>query len=272
MVEVVRHEPGAFSWAELATTDPEAAKRFYTSLFGWTFVDNPMGSDMVYTRLQLNGRDAAAMYAQMKDQREQGSAETGWCTSPSQRGRDGEAREELGGAVLQEPFGRRELRPHGRVQGSARAPGFSVWQPGTHIGVQVANEPGALSWCELASRDTTRPAASTRSSSAGSQDARRLPYVELMPGRQAIGGIFPMTIRCRASRRTGACTSASPTATRPWRGRSPRRARPLRPEGHPERRPLRDAPGSAGGDVLGDPAERLSLSSIGVSSRTTAAR
>jgi uncharacterized protein len=28
---------GAFSWNELMTTDPDAARRFYTELFGWTF-------------------------------------------------------------------------------------------------------------------------------------------------------------------------------------------------------------------------------------------
>lgn len=27
--------PGAFSWSELMTTDPAAAKAFYTNLFGW---------------------------------------------------------------------------------------------------------------------------------------------------------------------------------------------------------------------------------------------
>jgi len=27
---------GAFSWNELVTTDPDAALRFYTTLFGWT--------------------------------------------------------------------------------------------------------------------------------------------------------------------------------------------------------------------------------------------
>lgn len=28
--------PGAFSWNELMTNDPDAALRFYTALFGWT--------------------------------------------------------------------------------------------------------------------------------------------------------------------------------------------------------------------------------------------
>ena len=36
--------PGAFSWSELTTSDPEAAKRFYGALFGWTFKDMDMGT------------------------------------------------------------------------------------------------------------------------------------------------------------------------------------------------------------------------------------
>ncbi len=36
--------PGAFSWNELMTTDPEAAGRFYAGLFGWTLKNMDMGT------------------------------------------------------------------------------------------------------------------------------------------------------------------------------------------------------------------------------------
>ena len=36
--------PGAFSWNELSTTDPEAAGRFYAGLFGWTVKNMDMGT------------------------------------------------------------------------------------------------------------------------------------------------------------------------------------------------------------------------------------
>lgn len=36
--------PGAFSWSELMTPDPEAAARFYGSLFGWTVKTMDMGT------------------------------------------------------------------------------------------------------------------------------------------------------------------------------------------------------------------------------------
>ena len=193
MVEVVRHEPGAFSWAELATTDPEAAKRFYTSLFGWTYVDNPMGPDMIYTRLQLNGRDAAAMYAQMKDQREQGIPPN-WMVYVTVSNADHTAKRvpSLGGSVVQEPF---DVASYGRMAVCRDREGavFSIWQPGTHIGVQVANEPGALSWCELAARDTDYAAGFYGELFGWLPKTREdFPYVELYLGDRAIGGVFPL--------------------------------------------------------------------------------
>lgn len=36
--------PGAFSWSELTTSDPQQAAAFYGNLFGWTFKD--MGDAM----------------------------------------------------------------------------------------------------------------------------------------------------------------------------------------------------------------------------------
>jgi hypothetical protein len=36
--------PGAFSWNELMTPDPEAAGRFYAGLFGWTVKNLDMGT------------------------------------------------------------------------------------------------------------------------------------------------------------------------------------------------------------------------------------
>jgi predicted enzyme related to lactoylglutathione lyase len=53
-------EPGAFSWNELQTRDPEGSKAFYASLFGWepvTHTDGPMP----YTEFLLDGRSVAGM-------------------------------------------------------------------------------------------------------------------------------------------------------------------------------------------------------------------
>ena len=45
---------GAFGWTELMTNNVEAAKQFYTSLFGWEIEEGPMeGSD--YTVIKVDG-------------------------------------------------------------------------------------------------------------------------------------------------------------------------------------------------------------------------
>jgi predicted enzyme related to lactoylglutathione lyase len=51
---------GAFSWAELMTTDAEAAREFYTKLFGWgsKSMDMPNGQ---YTTLQVGETSVAGL-------------------------------------------------------------------------------------------------------------------------------------------------------------------------------------------------------------------
>src|SRR5438128_12220994 len=72
MSEVTKHAPGTFCWVELGTTDAEAAKKFYTSLFGWSANDVPAGPGMIYTLLQLSGKDVAALYELTEQHRSQG--------------------------------------------------------------------------------------------------------------------------------------------------------------------------------------------------------
>src|ERR1044071_759482 len=62
MPKIEKHPAGSFCWVELATRDQAAAKRFYSAIFGWVPVDNPMGPDAYYTMFKLDGADAAAAY------------------------------------------------------------------------------------------------------------------------------------------------------------------------------------------------------------------
>ncbi|HWW67738.1 MAG TPA: VOC family protein [Solirubrobacterales bacterium] len=55
------NEPGAFSWNELNTRDPDAAKAFYGSVFGWDFEDNDMGEMGTYTSLKLGDGPVGGM-------------------------------------------------------------------------------------------------------------------------------------------------------------------------------------------------------------------
>ena len=156
MTEVTKHEPGSFSWAELATSDPQSAKKFYTGLFGWSIKDNPMGEGFVYTLLQIGGKDVAALYQLMKEQAEQG-VPPNWMCYVAVENADETAKKarSLGGKIMAEPF---DVMDYGRMAVIQDPEGaiISIWQPMTHSGVQRVDEPGTMSWCELSTRDAAK--------------------------------------------------------------------------------------------------------------------
>lgn len=190
MTEFTRHEPGNFTWVELATTDAAAAKAFYTSLFGWTFVDTPAGPDMVYTRLQLRGKDAAALYPQDKAQREHG-VPPNWTSYVSVESADRSAAKakELGGTVVMEPF---DVMEHGRMAVVQDPTGavLSLWQPKQHIGVQVRDEPNSLCWNELYTRDTARAQAFYTGLFGWKAKTDPGGYTEWVRGEGSVGGMM----------------------------------------------------------------------------------
>jgi predicted enzyme related to lactoylglutathione lyase len=47
------NEPGAFSWSEINTRDPEAAKSFYGDVFGWSFEDREFEGVGTYTTINV---------------------------------------------------------------------------------------------------------------------------------------------------------------------------------------------------------------------------
>ena len=146
--------PGTFCWADLGSPDAAAAKHFYTSLFGWTAEDRPMGTDAVYTMLAVGGRPVAALYQQ--DPAQQGLPPQ-WLSYISVNNADVAAHRalELGGTVLMEPFdvlgvGRMALLqdPTGAV--------VALWEPRSHAGAALVGEPGSIGWNELDTNDVIR--------------------------------------------------------------------------------------------------------------------
>jgi predicted enzyme related to lactoylglutathione lyase len=51
----VYKQPGAISWSELMTTDPDAAVKFYTQLFGWTTEESVMVNGEKYITVKVAG-------------------------------------------------------------------------------------------------------------------------------------------------------------------------------------------------------------------------
>jgi predicted enzyme related to lactoylglutathione lyase len=95
---------GAFSWCELMTSDLEAAKQFYGSLFGWTLEDSPM-EDMTYTVIKVEGKEVGGMMSTSAPQ-VQGNPSPHWGTYVTVQNVDATAQQakELGAQLILEPM------------------------------------------------------------------------------------------------------------------------------------------------------------------------
>jgi uncharacterized protein len=158
MGERTQYAPGTFCWTDLATTDQEAAKAFYSGLFGWEAEDMPAGGGAVYSMMRLDGRDVAAIAAQPQQQRDAGVPPV-WNSYVSVENADATAEraKELGAAVHAPPFDVLEAGRMAVVQDPQGA-FFMAWQPRGHFGASLVNTAGALVWNELASPDLTASA------------------------------------------------------------------------------------------------------------------
>jgi predicted enzyme related to lactoylglutathione lyase len=147
MSEKTSYQPGEFCWIELATSDANAAKAFYTALFPWKPEEVPMGDQPPYVMLKVNGRDAGALY-------ENKSVPPHWGAYVSVENVDESTKKAkaLGATIVAEPF---DVMNHGRMSVIQDPQGahLSLWQPKDHIGARVANEPGAMGWNELYTKD-----------------------------------------------------------------------------------------------------------------------
>ena len=159
MGERTQYTPGTFCWADLSTTDQDAAKAFYTGLFGWEANDMPAGEGVVYTMMRLDGHDVAAIGPQPQQQREAGAPPV-WNSYVSVDSADAaaEAITAAGGTVHAPPF---DVLDAGRMVVAQDPSGafFLAWEPRRHIGAGLVNAPGALAWNELATPDLDGAAA-----------------------------------------------------------------------------------------------------------------
>jgi uncharacterized protein len=195
---IEKHNPGAFCWVELGTTDQPAAKQFYTSLFGWNANDMPIGPSDFYTMFQLEGRGTGAAYTLRPDQRQQG-VPPHWMIYVSVESADDAAKRaaELGGKVLAPAF---DVYDAGRMAVLQDPTGatFCVWQPKQSAGIGIAGVHGTLCWADLSTPDVER-ARTFYSALFGWQvllgENDPSGYLHIKNGEAFIGGIPPAAHR-----------------------------------------------------------------------------
>ncbi|HKV39056.1 MAG TPA: VOC family protein [Blastocatellia bacterium] len=194
MAQIEKHPFGSFCWIDLATTDQNAAKTFYSSLFGWAANDFPQGPDMVYTVFQLEGRDSAAAYTLQPEERAQ-NIPPHWNLYVAVANADDAAARaaELGGNALGPAF---DVAEHGRmaiVQDPTGAT-LCVWQAKANPGTGITGVDGTLCWADLNTRDVARAREFysglfgwTIEASEGDPSG----YLHIKNGESFIGGIPP---------------------------------------------------------------------------------
>ena len=146
MGERTSYAPGTFSWAELVTSDADAAKAFYTSVFGWEYRDNPVGDGQVYSTALRDGKDVAALFSSEQPPH--------WNCYVTVESADATAARasELGATVAAEAF---DVMDVGRMAVIVDPLGAALclWEPKSHIGATLVNASGAMTWNDLITPD-----------------------------------------------------------------------------------------------------------------------
>jgi predicted enzyme related to lactoylglutathione lyase len=160
-----RYEPGTFSWVDLGTDDPDAAKAFYAGLFGWQTEDVPMGGGGPYTMCSLGDGVVCAIYGRERIQgpsapQSGGVGPPAWMSYVTVADADATVADAraAGAASAQDAFDVFDAGRMAVVQDPTGAH-FAVWQPGTSIGATLVNVPGALCLNQLNTADPDRAAA-----------------------------------------------------------------------------------------------------------------
>ncbi len=189
-MSIQSYAPGSFCWAELQTTDQEAAKKFYGEMFGWTTVDFPMPQG-VYTMFRKGADDVGAACAT------QGGGPPHWgvyfATTDLQASADQASK--LGGIILSGPF---DVMESGRMCAAQDPQGahFSLWQANHHLGATYEGEMGRIVWPELCSPDAAGSVAFYKGLFAWGTKPESgfdtAEYVEWQQGGTSVGGLLPM--------------------------------------------------------------------------------
>jgi predicted enzyme related to lactoylglutathione lyase len=150
MSQMTTYPPGTPSWVDLGTPDIEASAGFYAGLFGWDVPESENAEQTGGYRQAMKGeKPTAGMMPLMQE-----GQPPAWSTYVSVEDADATAAavKEVGGTVIAEPMDVMDL---GRMAIFADPAGavFGIWQPGSFAGAGLVNEPGAISWNELNTRD-----------------------------------------------------------------------------------------------------------------------
>lgn len=142
------YAPGTPSWADLGSPDMAASKAFYQGLFGWEGDTAPQPEAGGYTMFRLGDKHVAGVGPAFEGQ------PPAWATYVTVASADETANVavEAGGRVLMGPLDVLDVGRMAVLLDPVGAP-ISIWEARAFPGAQLVNEPNAMCWNELATRD-----------------------------------------------------------------------------------------------------------------------
>ena len=190
MPTMTSYAQGTPNWVDLQTSDQDAAKAFYTGLFGWTYDDQPIPQGPVYSMAMLGSHPVAAIASQTPELAAAGAPPM-WNTYLAVDSVDEAAGrvEAVGGKVGMAPFDVVDAGRMALVMDPAGAP-VALWQANQHIGATLVNEPGAVTWNELITTDpgSVKFYADVLGMTTSTMDMGGGPYTVFEAGGRMVGG------------------------------------------------------------------------------------
>jgi predicted enzyme related to lactoylglutathione lyase len=179
---------GTPCWVDLGVDNVATASDFYRGLFGWEIRQGPPESGG-YCTCELDSRPVAGIGPKMAP----AEVPASWTTYIATDDADETVRKitEAGGQVVMGPM---DVMDAGRMALAVDPGGafFGIWQARAHSGVQMANEPGSLTWNENMSRDFGRNKAFYRAVFGyeyGDLSSEGFNYATINLGGRPVGGI-----------------------------------------------------------------------------------
>lgn len=188
-----RFEEGLFCWADLATTDAELAKVFYSELFHWKAEAIPTDRGVPYIIFKKGEHKVCAMY-EMDAEKKTSGLSAHWLSYIAVNSVDVtvSGAKNLGATILVPPM---EVMGYGRMAILQDPEGavFALWQ-GSEDSPTLYRENNSVGWNELYVHDTASAAEfyadllKWESATATTDDG--IDYTEFHLGTEAVGGML----------------------------------------------------------------------------------
>jgi uncharacterized protein len=187
----VAHKP---VWADLATSDAEAARKFYAEVFGWKIEVSPDPQYGGYGLAKIDGKDVAGIGPKQMEQ-----APTAWTVYIGTPDVDDTTKKAkaAGGNVIVEPMVVGDQGKMAIIQDPSGAM-IGIWQSQNMSGAQLLNSPNTMGWAELNSRgvDKAKPFYTKLfnwgEKTTPAQGENQTEYTEFQAGGESIAGGMEM--------------------------------------------------------------------------------